>query len=218
MSSTRSSGCEWTRMPPRPGYEAGGCNWPWSLLPGWPSLAPRCRWRGRDRLPPQPSPPSHLGTQRCVARRNHRVLRSQAEAFAVFVRTQLVEHGEMAFEHLLLLAAHQADEVIPAERSAHRNCGLWPCRCGLRPMPNLRQTASHQSDDDFELGGHHSVGGDVRGNNLRSQLENFASVQGAAHCMLQSNESVGFIYRQSRDTVHSEEMIQTLSYLKLEIT
>jgi hypothetical protein len=35
--------------------------------------------------------------------------------------------------------------------------------------------------------------------------------------MFQSNESVGFIYRQSRDTVHNKEMIQTLSYLKLEI-
>ena len=62
-------------------------------------------------------------------------------------------HGEMAFERLLLLAAHQADEVISAERPGHRNCRLWPCRCRLRSIPDLRQTASHQSDDDFELGG-----------------------------------------------------------------
>ena len=97
---------------------------------------------------------------------------------------------EMALKRPLFLAAHQADEVVPAERPAHGNCGLWPCRCWLRSMPDLRQTASHQSDDDFELGGRNLIGGDVRRNNLRSQLEKLASVQGLAHGMFQSNKSM----------------------------
>ena len=57
-------------------------------------------------------------------------------------------------------------------------------------MPDLRQTASHQSDDNFELGGRNLVGRDVRRNNFRSQLENFASVQWLAHGMFQSNEAM----------------------------
>ena len=65
--------------------------------------------------------------------------------------------GEMALKRLQLLAAGQADEVISDERPAHRNCGLWPCRCGLRSIPDLRQTASHRSDDDFEVCGRDPV-------------------------------------------------------------
>ena len=121
-------------------------------------------------------------------------------------------HGEMAFERLLLLAAHQADEVISAERPAHRNCRLWPCRCRLRSIPDLRQTASHQSDDDFELGGRDLVGGDVRRNNFRRQLQKLASFQGLAHGMFQSNEfdgaMVGSIYEQFWHTTRSEQMTQ----------
>ena len=154
---------------------------PAARLLGRPAL--RCRglwgWRCRGRLPAQAGLASHLGTLRRIARRGHRVVGSQAEAFTVFVRTQLVAYGEMAFEHLLLLAAHQADEVIPAERSAYRNCGLWRCGCGLRSITDLRQTASHQSDDDFELGGRHSIGRDVRGNDLRSQFENLPRSRGS---------------------------------------
>jgi hypothetical protein len=59
--------------------------------------------------------------------------------------------GEMPFEHLLLLTAHQADEVIFAHRAAHQNSRLRPCRYGLRWIADLSQAACHRSDDDFEL-------------------------------------------------------------------
>ena len=144
-------------------------------------------------LPRQASGPSRSGVPSRNAAPHSSArpsgIRVASRSVHVFVRTQLVAYGEMAFEHLLLLAAHQADEVIPAERSAYRNCGLWRCGCGLRSITDLRQTASHQSDDDFELGGRHSIGRDVRGNDLRSQFENFASVQGLAHCVFQSTKS-----------------------------
>jgi hypothetical protein len=107
---------------------------------------------------------------------------------------------EMALKRPLFLATHQADKVVPAARPAHGNCGLWPCRCRLRSIPDLRQTASHISDDDFELCGRDPVGGDVCQNNFRSQLQKLASVQGLAHGMFQSNEidgaMVGSIYEQ----------------------
>jgi hypothetical protein len=115
--------------------------------------------------------------------------------FAVFVRTELVTHGEMAFEHPLLLAAHQADQVISADRPAHRNSGLGPCGCGLRSIPDHRQTASHGSDHGFEVGRRNPIAGDVRSNNLRSQFENLGSVQGLAHYIFQSNHIVRYASR-----------------------
>ena len=92
-------------------------------------------------------------------------------------------HGEMPFERLLLLAAHQADEVIFANRAAHRNGRLRPCGCCLRWVADLSEAARHGSDNDLELRGRDLVAGDVCRNNLRSQLQKLASVQGLAHCI-----------------------------------
>jgi hypothetical protein len=100
-------------------------------------------------------------------------------------------HSEMPFEHLLLLTAHQADEVIFAHRAAHRNSRLRPCGYGLRWVTDLSQAACYRSDDDFELCGRDPVGRDVCRNNLCSQLQKLASVQRLAHCMFQSNEFDG---------------------------
>jgi hypothetical protein len=80
-------------------------------------------------------------------------------------------HREMPFERLLLMAADQADEVIFANRPTHRNSGLRPYGYGLRWVTDLSQTASHRSDDDFELCGRHPVGRDVCRNNLCRQLQ-----------------------------------------------
>ena len=131
--------------------------WPWSLLPGWPSLAWRS-WLCQGRLAAQTYPPSHLGTLRRIARRYQWIVGSQVVTPSVIRRAQLVAHGEMAFERLLLLAAHQADEVIFANRAAYRNSRLRPYGYGPRSVTDLRQTASHQADDDFELGGPDPVG------------------------------------------------------------
>jgi hypothetical protein len=98
--------------------------------------------------------------------------------------------GEMPFEQLLLLTAHQADEVIFAHRAAHQNSGLRPCRYGLRWNADLSQAACHRSDDDFELCGRDPVAGDVCRNNFRSQLQKVASVQGLAYCLLQADTIV----------------------------
>ena len=100
-------------------------------------------------------------------------------------------HRKVPFERLLLLAAHQADEVIFANRPAHRNSRLRPYGYGLRWVADLSQTASHRSDDDFELCGRNPVGGDVCRNNLRSQLQKLASVEGLAHRMIQWNTIIG---------------------------
>jgi hypothetical protein len=59
-----------------------------------------------------------------------------------------VAHSEIAFERLLLLAAHQADEVIFAHRPAHRNSRLRLCGYGLRWLLQIPQVphvrAAHQ--------------------------------------------------------------------------
>jgi hypothetical protein len=44
----------------------------------------------------RPNPVRQLGTLRRIARRDQRVVGSQAEAFTVFDRTQLVAHSEIA--------------------------------------------------------------------------------------------------------------------------
>ena len=62
--------------------------------------------------------------------------RMASRTFPIFVRSELMAHGEMAFERLLLLAAHQADEVILGDRPASRNSRLWPCG-RLRGSPTL---------------------------------------------------------------------------------
>jgi hypothetical protein len=65
--------------------------------------------------------------------------------------------GEMALKRLQLLSAHQTDQVISAERPAHRNCGRRPYRHRFGSSSNLGQTASHRTDDDFELCSRHTV-------------------------------------------------------------
>jgi hypothetical protein len=73
-------------------------------------------------------------------------------------------HGEMPFERLSLLAAHQADEVIFANRPAHRNSRLRPCGyytpfptsfsgggpalCGLADRFPVPLTVGHDRPDD----------------------------------------------------------------------
>jgi hypothetical protein len=122
----------------------------------------------------------------------------------------LVTHSDMPFERLLLLAARQADEVIFANRPAHRNSRLLPYGYGLRWVADLRQTACHRSDNEFEFRGRHSVGRDVCRNNLCSQLQKVAPVQRLAHCIFRSNERDGATIVSS---MHDSDTLSSASAL-----
>jgi hypothetical protein len=173
------------------GHGTGSYDWPCSLPPGWASPAWRRSRLFHGRLAAQTYPPGQLGTLRRIARRNQWIVGAQIVTVSIVRRAQLMAHGKMPFEHLLLLTAHQADEVIFAHRAAHRNSRLRPCGYGLRWVADRSQAACHGSDDDFELRGRDLVAGDVCRNNFCSQLQKVVSVPRLAHCLFQSNECDG---------------------------
>ncbi|KAJ8139251.1 hypothetical protein OY671_007537, partial [Metschnikowia pulcherrima] len=63
-----------------------------------------------------------IAAARGIVRRDHRVAIRQAPRRSVILRSQAVRGHQMPFQHLRLVAAAQAEEMVRLDRRADRNC------------------------------------------------------------------------------------------------
>jgi hypothetical protein len=138
------------------------------------------RWGLWLAAPAQPGTTRHLRALLGVGRRDDRVVGLEVEGLAIARRAQIVGDGKVPPQRLQLLAADQADEMVPLHGAAdaHRRLGL---RRLLRLATETTQLPGDGGDENRHLDRRHGMVAEVGGDDLGGQARERRLVVVVAH-------------------------------------